>query len=297
MPVRVPWTSVSFLLYAGGLTILVSSLFLLSALAGDYGAAAFAGWSLLVFAVLAACAFALRRAGRVVAAGLFATASVAAFTYFLTALEHWFGWLHDTDSAFGGFRWGLLLVELGALVAALVALRRFRFPLLVLAAAAVGWFFVTDLLSGGGDWSATVTILVGLVFLLTAFAVNPIYGFWLHVAAGLTIGGALLWFWHTSDWDWIFVAIAGLVFVWFGGVVGRSSWVVLGAFGLFLSTTHWVDKWFGFPNPLLLFYGFGESDQTDRPWARALSYVVLGVVFMLLGFLLERRRRAEPLAQ
>jgi hypothetical protein len=294
MPVRVPWTSVSFLLYAGGLTILVSSLFLLGALSDDYGEAAFVGWSLLVFAVLATCAFALRRAGRAVAAGLFATSAVVTFVVFVGALEDWFGWLHDLHSAFGGFRWALLLLELAALVAALVALRRFRFPLLVLAAAAVGWFFVTDLVSGGGDWSATVTILVGIVFLLTAFAVNPVYAFWLHVAAGLTIGGALLWFWHTSDWDWILVTIAGLVYVWFGGTVGRSSWVVLGAFGLFLSTTHWVEKWFGFPNPLAFFYGV--ADQTDRPWARALSYAVLGAVFMLLGFLLERRQR-EPLPQ
>jgi hypothetical protein len=294
VPVRVPWTSVSFLLYTGGLTILVSSLFLLGALGDDYGKAAFVGWSLLVFAVLAACAIGLRGMGRPVAAGLFAISAVAAFGVFVGALEDWFGWLDDTDSAFGGFRWALLLLELTILVATLVALKIYRFPLLVFGAAAVGWFFVTDLLSGGGDWSATVTMLVGVVFLLTAFAVNPVYGFWLHVAAGLTIGGALLWFWHSSDWDWILVAIAGLVYIWFGGVIGRSSWVVLGAVGLFLSTTHWVDKWFGEVSPVGLL--FGSLGGNERPWARDLSYVVLGVIFMLLGFLLERRRR-EPSPQ
>ena len=279
----------SFLLYTGGLTILVASLFLLGALGDDYGKAAVVGWALLVFAVLGACAFSLLRMGRAVAAGLFATSAVATFGVFVGALEDWFGWLHDTDSAFGGFRWGLLLLELAILLATLVALRLFRFPLLVLGAAAVGWFFVTDLLSGGGDWSATVTILVGVVFLLTAFAVNPVYGFWLHVAAGLTIGGALLLFWHTSDWDWILVAIAGLVYIWFGGVIERSSWVVLGAVGLFLSTTHWVDKWFGDVSPVGLL--FGSPGGSERPWARDLSYVVLGVIFMLLGVVLERRRR------
>ena len=143
---RVPWTSVSFLLYAGGLTILVAAVFLLSALSGDYGAVAFVGWSLLVFAAFAACAAGLRRVGRPVAAGLLALAAVAAFGILVGALEDWFGWLDDTGSAFRGFRWGLLLLELAILVAALVALRIFRFPLLVLGAAAVGWFFVTDLL-------------------------------------------------------------------------------------------------------------------------------------------------------
>ena len=126
---------------------------------------------------------------------------------------------------------------------------------------------------------------------------NPVYAFWLHVAAGLTIGGALLWFWHMSDWDWIFVTVAGLVFVWFGGVVGRSSWVVLGAFGLFLSATHWIEDWFGFPNPIAFFYGGDDGGSSERPWARALSYAVLGAIYMLLGFVLERRRRGEPLPQ
>src|SRR5438876_7457571 len=41
-----------------------------------------------------------------------------------------------------------------------VALRIFRFPLLVFIAVAALWFFVTDVLSGGGNWSATVTLVV-----------------------------------------------------------------------------------------------------------------------------------------
>ena len=36
---------------------------------------------------------------------------------------------------------------------------------------------------------------------------------------------------------------------------------------------------------------FGSPGGSERPWARDLSYVVLGVIFMLLGFVLERRRR------
>ena len=102
MPVRVPWTSVSFLLYAGGLTILFSSIALLETLGSDYHAAAFTGWSLLVLACLASSAFGLRRAGSPVAAGLFATSAVVAFVVFLGALEDWIGWLSDPSSYFRG---------------------------------------------------------------------------------------------------------------------------------------------------------------------------------------------------
>jgi hypothetical protein len=87
------------------------------------------------------------------------------------------------------------------------------------------------------------------------------------------------------------------LYIWFGGAIERSSWVVLGAVGLVLSTTHWVDKWFGFPDifPLFLFGAFGSDSGPEHPWARAVSYGVLGFVFLLLGFLLERRRRAPVL--
>ena len=293
MPVRVPWSSVSFLLYTGGLTILLSSIALLDTLGGDYRAAAFAGWSFLVLACLAASAFGLRRVGSPVAAGLFATSTVVVFAVFLGALENWIGWLNDRGSLFGGFSVSMLLLGLAAFVAALVALRLFRFPLLVLLAALAGWFFVTDLVSNGGDWSAVVTIVVGLVLLALASGANPVYGFWLHVSAGLAIGGGLWWFWHSSDLDWVLLTIAALLYVWFGDRIQRSSWAVLGALGLLLSSTHWIEKWADLANPLtlLLLGGLGYTGEGGHAWARPLGYAALGIVYMLLAFLLERRRR------
>ena len=114
---------------------------------------------------------------------------------FAAALERWFGWLANTGRPFDGFHVSLFVLELLALVAALVALSRYRFPLLSGLAAAAGWFFVTDLISNGGNWTAIVTIVVGLVLLGVGVAVDggpsrP-YGFWVHVVAGLTIGGRL----------------------------------------------------------------------------------------------------------
>jgi hypothetical protein len=151
-----------------------------------------------------------------VTAGLLALSAVASFVVLLGALLDWFGWLASLgDSAFDGFRVSLLFLALAVVVAAAVALRVFNFPLLVFVVAAGTWFFLTDLLSNRNDWSAVLTLLIGLGLLAAAVAVDfadarP-YGLWLHAVAGVTIGGGLLWFFHDGDWDWILVAIAGLV--------------------------------------------------------------------------------------
>jgi hypothetical protein len=286
--IRAPWTSASFLVYTGSLTVLLSAVWLDSILSDRYRAAAFTGWAALVFACAGFLALSFKRAGRPLLAGLFAFVSVALFAVFVGALEDWFGWLSH-DSPLHGFHWSLLLLEVLTLVAALRALRIFRHPLLALAAAAVGWYFVTDVLSSGGNWSAWVSLLYGLVLLAVAGGVNRVYAFWLHVVSGLTIGGALLWFWHESDWNFILIGLVGLLYIAFGAGRSRSSWTVLGAFGLFLTTVHFVDKWFGDVNPLFFVFGLGGEPKHD--WARPLGFVVLGLVYVLLGALIAGRER------
>jgi len=303
--VRVPWSDASFLAYLGGITILVSVLALLSVEAADNGASGLVGWSALVLGVLILLASLSRRNGRFVTAGLYALSAVAAFVVFLGALLAWFGWLPETSGGlFQGFRFWLLVLELAAVVAAVVALRIFRFPLLVFVVAAASWFFVTDLVSGGGDWSAIVTIAYGLALLAVAVAYDSggsrIYGFWLHAVAGLTIGGGLLWFFHGGDFDWILIAVAALLYIALGDRLMRSSWVVLAAWGLLQVTTHFAERWADvrfvgfFPLGFLLypFFRFSGSEQTSqRPWAAALSYAALGLVFIVIAQLLARRRR------
>jgi hypothetical protein len=304
--VRVPWSHASFLVYLGGLTILGAMVAFLSVEAGENGSAGLVGWSALVFAILALLAFLSKRTGRLVTAGLYALSAVVAFVVFFGALLDWFGWLPDLNagSAFGGFRFWLLVLELSLVIASAVALRIFRSPLIVLLVAASAWFFVTDLLSGGGDWSAIVTIAYGLALLSVAVASDSggsrIYGFWLHVVAGLTIGGGLLWFFHGGDWDWVAIGVAALVYIALGDRLLRSSWVVLAAWALLQVTTHFAGKWAAigvftyFPLGLVLFpfLGFtGFSQRQDHPWLAALSYAILGLVFIAIAQLIARRRR------
>jgi len=306
--IRAPWSSAAFLVYLGGLTILFAILAFLTIASDEHGAGGFVLWSALVFAVLSTLAFLSKRTGHFITAGLFAVSSVAAFVVLFGAVLDWFGWLPDLEDGptFSGFRFWLLVLELSTIVAAALALQIFRFPLLAFVVAGATWFFVTDLISGGGDWSAIVTIAYGLLLLAVALSFDAggsrIYGFWLHVVAGLTIGGGLLWFFHDGDFDWILIAIAALLYLALGDRLMRSSWVVLAAWGLLQVTTHFAEKWSDigffafFPLGFILFplFGYGSSgyvDSKEHMWAGPLSYAVLGLVFIGIGLLIARRRR------
>jgi hypothetical protein len=228
-----------------------------------------------------------------VAAGIFALLSVAAFGVVVGALESWWGWLPKSPSPFGGFHAGRLLLVLLVLAASLVALRIFRFPFLVLPAVASAWYLVTDAISDGGNWSAIVTALVGLVFLLTGAAVergrrSP-YGFWLHVAAGLAIGGGALFFWHRTDGDWATVCVIGLVFVAVAAGTGRSSWAVLGAIGLLVAGGHFAIAWSRAGS--FFFLGSETPSSAPRGWVPGAVYAFVGFLLVLLGLIVERRRR------
>ena len=293
MEVAVPrWSSWSFLVYAGGFTVLGSALGWLAYLSVRYGDAAYAAWALVVYVLLEGTAYAFLHRGHRVAAGVFALTGVVGFAAFVGALFTWFGWLghQSSSSTFKGFDTGRLALELLTLAAAVTALRIFRYPLLMLPTALVSWLLLTDLLSGGGDWSAIVSFLVGLVFLAWALGADAgprrPYGFWLHVAAALAIGGSFLHFWHSDNVDWVLVALASLVYVRLAGALGRSSWAVLGAFGLLLASVHFTLEWSSVSVPF-----FGPAGHASHGWVPPLVFAVTGLVLVGLGLRLGRRQR------
>ena len=304
--VRVPWSSASFLVYLGGITILFATISLLIVQGEGHGSAGIVLWAFLIFLAVTVAAFAARARGHGVTAGLLATSWVVTLIVFLGALLNWFGWLPDTEEGgiFEGFRFWLLFLELATIVATAVALRLFRFPLLVLLLAASVWFFVTDLISGGGDWTAIVTIAVGLAFLLAGIAVDEgpsrPYGFWLHVAAGLTIGGGLAWFWNDGAVDWILLGLTGLLYILIGDRLTRSSWVVFGGWGILQTATYFAAKWsdvtaasFPFFLSFPFFFAVDELSfgQHAHDWIGPLIYALTGAFFIAIALWLARRRR------
>ena len=112
--VRAPWSSASFLHYAGVLVVLVATVSLLSYLSDQYGNVAFFGWSALVLFVVAALAVGFEAAGMRVVAGLFSFVTLIAFLVFVAAIFVWIHLLGADDAPFGGFRFGLLLLYLVA---------------------------------------------------------------------------------------------------------------------------------------------------------------------------------------
>jgi hypothetical protein len=298
------WMSASFLLYAGGLTVLLGGLFAIGYLAARYGEGAMAGWSLLILAVLYAIAHGFRIRERRIAAGIFAFASVIAWGVFIVFLFEWFGW-NGVNGSFSHWSWSRLALWLLILAAAWDDRRRFGFPLIRLISLVVGWIFVIDLITNGGNFTAAVTLVVGLLYLSAGRLLREPSSFWFHVMAGLLIGGPVLYWWHTSDAQWAIVSFVAFLYVGLAYVTRRSSWAVLGTIGFFLATIHYVV---GSPTAIAEgVFGAGgggsctatasgevctSAGPSISAWSPALALGLLGFWLVLLG--LAGRRATAP---
>jgi hypothetical protein len=228
--VRKPrWSSASYLLYLGAFTVLAAAGAAYAYLSSLYGDAAFVGWTLLMLAILLALAASFRSRGPWLAAGLFAYLSVAAFGTVVGALFTWWGWGGGSSngSPFHGWHWVLWLLILIVLAVSLAALRAYRFPLLVLPIALLLWFLVTDIVSGGGSWSAdwwlivlssVLFIAIGIATSRSSWAVIGSLGMFaaaVHFSIDWASGGAFGL--PTKAWVPIVVAaVLGFVFVALG---------------------------------------------------------------------------------
>jgi hypothetical protein len=283
---RASWASGSFLLYFGALLALFAAVSWLSVISSDHGQGALAGWSVLFWAVAEFLALWFLMQGRRVAAGVFAFVGLGLFAAMVAAFFSWWGWLSHKSGPFDGFHVGDLALELIVLLAALIDLRIWRYPLLVLPVVGLTWFFVTDFISSGGNWTNVVTLLFGFLFFLVGLGFDGSdsrpYGFWIHFAAGSLILGVFLSWWHTSDAQWAGIIIVSLVFIVIGAGIRRSSYAVLGVLGLVLATGHYA-----IPE---MFPYFGSSSARATSWAGPVAYLLLGLFLASFGIMLYGRR-------
>jgi hypothetical protein len=187
--------------------------------------------------------------------------------------------------------------------------RRFKFPFIRVISAVLAWVLVLDLLPAGGNWTAAWALIVGLVYLVAGTIWNEPSTFWLHLVGGVLIGGAILFWAHTSDGDYAVVSIVAFLFVILAYATKRSSWAVLGTIGFYIATIHYIV---GSPTALAEgAFGLGGAGCNPRgplggplctstgspisPWSPALAFGLLGFFLVLLG-LLGRRRTAATLA-
>jgi len=285
------WKTSSFLVYTGGLTVLGAAVATLSYLHGHFGKGALTGWAFLLLVILWLIAETLRFRGRWVAAGIFAFASVIAWGAFVGIAWSWFGWLNNWNSPFGGWSLAHLSLEFLILVAAVNDRHRWDFPFITLIVTLVGWFFVTDFVSGGGTWTYVVTLFIGFVYLLVGVVSDTPSAFWWQLVSGVLIGVPLLHWWHTSDFEWALISAVALVYVALSYGTRRTSWAVFATIGFFGATIHFLV---GSPTRVASDAFAGQPPPHVSPWAPALAFGLLGFWLVLLGLPGRRRRSAAP---
>ena len=297
--VRPIWSASSALVYIGGFVVLFATIGLLGISEDDGGDWALTGAALVACAIAAGTAVALQRAERAIAAGVAATLGVvfAGVTAggFLTAVG-------ALDADTGDYQPATLVVEAVLIATSLVALRRFRAPLLVLPIALTLWVAIADLGSLGsaesaGEW---LSVVAGALLIAAAIVVDrggrrP-YAFWLHAVGGLALGGALALL--AGDDAWALTGLVGLAFVAAAFALLRSSYAVLGAVGVLLATTLFAVDPGDFIGAFLPFGPAPSEGAGLDGWQIALSYLVAGLLLAGIGVAgrLWRLPRSGPVA-
>lgn len=283
---RPSWSTASALVYIGGFVALIATSALLGILADLHGEAALVGYAAIATAAALGIALVLEAQGRPVAAGLAATLAVVFFAVVVGAFLSLIGILDDDE----GYQPAAHILEVAIVVAALLGLRRFRAPLLVLVIALTFWGTFADIASSFSwdDADETVSLAVGVVLAAAGAVVDragrPAYAFWLHAVGGVAFGGAVLSL-VSGDAGWALVGVLSLVYVAAAYWLERSSYAVLGAIGILATTTYFSFDAVSFVSGI--FVGEPPGEEIEA-WQVALWFVGAGLLIGLLGLVGDR---------
>ncbi len=141
--------------------------------------------------------------------------------------------------------WRWMLMELATLVAAAVALWRYRLPFIMLPVAVTLWYMSMDLapwLAGeeGMSWelSRLVSLYFGLAMTLLAFWVDvrsrrsPDYAFWLYLFGVAAFWGGLSFQSSDSELNKLLYCCINLALIAVGTLLSRRVFAVFGALGV-----------------------------------------------------------------
>ncbi|HEX2114784.1 MAG TPA: DUF2157 domain-containing protein [Alphaproteobacteria bacterium] len=281
---------VHLLWYAGAL-IVMAAMGLFSAEAwsryGGFTLAAITSAYAIVFAAAGSYLWHARRLRT--PGGLLITVAVIMVPATIGAVQDALGWWTTGGTSYRYFfpwvRSSWFLMELGTLVAALVALRFFRFPFITMPLAAALWLLSIDLAPWllGESWAdghrqKVLSLVVGLLILAAAWRVDIRSGgdfaFWLHLAGLLAAWGGLSWMESDSELGRGLYCLINVLLLFLSIFLVRRAYAVFGALGVSFYVVDLADRVF--------------KDSLLFPLALSL----VGIAVIVLGLLYFRRRQA-----
>lgn len=244
------------LYYFGGLLAMgAMSLFM------TWGWAAFGPWgsavitALYLWAALRVATHLLRRELNI-PAGVLATLAVTLVPLLVWSVQVGLGWWPDGGAqSFRSFHtqinWRWIMLELATLAAAVVMLRNYRLPFMVMPVAVVLWYASMDwahllMQNNGFDWKLVrdLSAVFGLgtlalavwVDLRTRVAAHPVdrqdFAFWLYIFGTLMFWCGLSLRDSGSEWGKAGYAAINVVLVFWGVAINRRVFTVFGGLGV-----------------------------------------------------------------
>ena len=144
---------------------------------------------------------------------------------------------------YGWIEGGWFAMEVGTVVAGLVALRFFRFPFHTAPIAFSLWFMsmdLTPLIYGAdyyGDGYQLVSLFFGLAVLICSYLIDrrteEDYAFWGYFFGMLAFWGGLTLLEGGSEIDWFFYGLISLALVMLSVFLQRRVFIVFGSLGVF----------------------------------------------------------------
>ena len=179
-----------------------------------------------------------------------------------------------------------IYMELGAIVAAGIALRFFPFPFILLIAAVALWFMSMDIVrwfgsDALGDWELRrrVSLAFGLFMIAIAWALDLLrarqgdFGFWLHLFGAITLWSALAFSESSTEFGKGMFCLISIAFITFGLFLNRRIYAVLGTIGI------------------AGYLGYLAADVFKDILAFTFALSALGLAIIFLGIACQRRQR------
>lgn len=272
------------LYYLGGLIVIGSMTFYVTSAWEALG-----GGGHLAVALFYACMFLLvgrwlwKGKGQRIPGGILVTAAVCMTPMAVFGIQEmtgWWGW-HEPGSYSGFYLWvksGWFLMEVCTIVAGLVALRRCRFPFIMLPVAFSLWFMSMDLTAVlyGTDFSweqrKLVSVWFGLVMLVGSFLVDrrteQDFAFWGYLFGLLAFWGGLTSMDSDTELGKLVYCCINVILMGVSVLLQRRVFIVFGGIGVSIYLGH-------------LAYDVFESELL---FAFALSGVGLAVIALGLQY-------------